>query len=83
MKKLETIDESGWKQQTIENALEQKRRRGRPRSASSFRFKTVGLEPEDWSWLALWCPDGNQSVQLRELLDRAKKFWPTGPARFR
>lgn len=55
------------------------KRRGRPSDPLALRFKTVGLRPDQWEWLALWLPDGNPSEQMRELFERAQSFWPSGP----
>jgi hypothetical protein len=41
--------------------------------------RAIYLTAAEWERLALWHP-GNASEQLRELLDRAGKFWPRGPA---
>lgn len=56
---------------------------GRKKSDSSLQFKTVGLSADDWEWLLLWMPDGSATAQLRELVQRGKKFWPSGPSKFR
>jgi hypothetical protein len=45
--------------------------------------ESVYLTSAEWAWLELWMPGGNRSEQVRELLERARKFWPSGPARFR
>ena len=58
-------------------------RRGRPRSPDSLVFVTVGLTPTQWAWLRLWFPTGSPTDQLRALFERALKFWPAGPGRFR
>lgn len=60
-----------------------KKKRGRPASADSYVYVTIGLRPEHWRWLALWFPNGSPSDQVRALLDRALKFWPSGPHRFK
>lgn len=67
----------------IETYLDRPGRRGRPCSKNPQRYKTVGITEEQWQWLERWRPGGSPSDQLRELLDRAMKFWPGGPAVFR
>lgn len=57
-------------------------RRGRPRSDNPLVFKTVGLTDAQWQWLSLWSK-ASPTAALRDLFDRASKFWPAGPARFR
>jgi len=54
----------------------------RPRSKNPLIFKTVGLTEDQWKWLQLW-NSTNPTLALRELLDRAFRFWPSGPFRFR
>jgi hypothetical protein len=56
---------------------------GRKKSPDALVFKTVGLTQAQWDWLALWLPGGSITSQFRSLLDRAMKFWPSGPTRFR
>ena len=59
------------------------KKRGRPASPDAFVYITIGLRPEHWRWLSLWFPGGSPSDQVRALLDRALKFWPSGPAKFK
>lgn len=66
-----------------ENCPVGKKKRGRPSSSESYVYITIGLRPEHWCWLALWFPTGSPSDQARALLDRALKFWPSGPNRFK
>jgi hypothetical protein len=56
---------------------------GRPRLKSPFIYHSVSLTQEQWNFIMLWFPTGNPSQALRELLERAVKFWPSGPGRFR
>lgn len=63
--------------------VETKRRPGRKKDPAALVFKTVGMPAWAWDWLALWMPTGNPTTQLRELLERAAKFWPAGPGAFR
>lgn len=72
------IDQSGWDQPGLFE-----KRRGRPKKGNSLRFKTVGMTDEDWRWLSLWMPGASPTSQLAELVERAKKFWPAGPTKFR
>lgn len=62
-----------------------KRKRGRPPLPEGERMEgeRVYLRPDDWRWLERWLPGGNPSEQMRELFERARKFWPGGPSRFR
>jgi len=63
--------------------------RGRPVGTSkdtSYKWRSVGLTQADWDWLDLWFPGqspGASSLSLRELVERARKFWPNGPNKFR
>lgn len=65
------------------NSTTAKLTRGRPRDPNALVFHTVGLTREQWEWLTLWMPEGNRTDQVKELFDRARKFWPKGPAVFR
>lgn len=56
---------------------------GRPKSGDPLIYRTVGLTADQWRWLALWHESNNPGAQLRELLERAVKFWPGGPRVFR
>lgn len=56
---------------------------GRKRSANPMIFKTVGLSKDDWDFLDKWFDSDNPSLKVRELLERAKRFWPAGPNAFR
>ena len=58
-------------------------KRGRPPIADPLIFKTVGLTALEWEWLATWHPEGNVTNQLSELVERSRKFWPSGPTKFR
>lgn len=58
-------------------------RRGRKNDPNKKVFRSYGLRPDRLKWLELWFPDGNPTDQINALLDRAMKFWPSGPARFR
>ena len=61
------------------------KKRGRPLGSvkkDSYIYITIGLRPVHWVWLGLW-HEGTVSDQIRALLDRALKFWPAGPNRFR
>lgn len=58
-------------------------RRGRPLSSDKLIFKTIGLTKSQWEWLSLWNGGGNKTVHIRELFERAMKFWPKGPYKFR
>lgn len=56
---------------------------GRKKDPDAVTFKSVGFRPSEWEWLALWSvgkekPD-NPTVQLREVVERSRKFWPDGP----
>lgn len=55
----------------------------RPKSTNPLVTRSVCLTAEQWAWLDLWFPGGNFSFCLRELFDRAMKFWPSGPSKFR
>ena len=66
-----------------ENIAVVKRGRGRPKDPNALQFHTLGLTQAQWEWLALWFPEGNRTAQLQELLERSRKFWPAGPAKFR
>lgn len=55
---------------------------GRKKSSTSKIFHTVGLTAAEWEFLGKWF-SGNKTGQLRELIERAQKFWPAGPSRFR
>ena len=48
-------------------------------------FKTVGLTSAQWAWLEQWAISDveNPTECLGELVDRAMKFWPSGPNKFR
>lgn len=59
------------------------KRKGRPRSEDSLVFITVGLSKAQWEWLKLWFPGGNPTDSLKALLERAVRFWPSGPYKFR
>ena len=92
MLNLDRIDDSGWLQSRFVLSPPRKTnfpigkiksRRGRPAKDDAFVYVTIGLRPAHWAWLKLWFPGGNPSDQLRALLDRALKFWPSGPVRFR
>lgn len=41
--------------------------------------KTITLRESEWQWLALWAPGAPESCQLRDVVDRGKRFWPAGP----
>jgi hypothetical protein len=56
---------------------------GRPRSKDPLIFKSIGLTASQWEWLQLWFPTGNVTDQLKALHERAVKFWPSGPNRFK
>lgn len=56
---------------------------GRPRSKDPLVFKTVGFTESQWEYISLWLPSGSPTEQLRSLLERCLKFWPSGPGRFR
>lgn len=80
------IDESGWVQPDLPPVSRRGGARpgsGRKKKDDTLQWKTVGLTPEQWLWLSTWMPTGSPSNQLRELLERAEKFWPAGPSRFR
>ena len=55
----------------------------RPKSDNPLVFRTVGLTAAQWRWLDLWLLSASPTAQLRELFDRAVKFWPSGPHRFK
>jgi hypothetical protein len=57
--------------------------RGRPKTENPLVFKTIGLTVEQWDWLYLWFPTGNRTDRMKELFERAMKFWPGGPGKFR
>lgn len=79
---MKKIDESGWLQ--IEITDLEKKRRGRPSiGTKAKKFKTVGLTEDEWRWLEMWLPGASPTSQLQELVERARKFWPAGPAKFR
>ena len=59
------------------------KKRGRPASDDKLYFYTVGLTSDEWGWLSLWFPGASPTAQLRELFERSRKFWPSGPAKFR
>lgn len=59
------------------------KRLGRPKSEDSLVFVTVGLTRAQWSWLQLWFPTGSITDALRGLVERAVRFWPGGPFKFR
>lgn len=56
---------------------------GRKPSDSATKGAKVNLTAEQWEYLELWFPGANRSDQVRALLERAVKFWPSGPAVFR
>ena len=69
--------------------MSETRRRGRPADPDALRFQSVGLRPADREYLRLWRlnPDNapgteadNLTVQLRLLIETARKFWPEGSA---
>jgi len=91
---LDVIDDSGWLQSNIDFETKSesnfsvgksisRKNRGRPRKDDSFVYVTIGLRPIQWAWLQLWFPNGSPSDCVRSLLDRALKFWPAGPYKFR
>ena len=59
------------------------KKKGRPASSNPMVFYTIGMTAEQWAWLELWHPGGNRTDQMKDLLYRAQKFWPAGPAKFR
>lgn len=59
------------------------RRRGRPRQSDSKLSFGVALRPDQWAYLDLWFPGAKPTAQVEALLERAVKFWPAGPGRFR
>lgn len=59
------------------------KKKGRPRSEDSLVFVTVGLTKTQWAWLRLWFPTGSMTHALGALIDRAVRFWPSGPFKFR
>lgn len=69
--------------QTMELPLKERSRRGRKKDPNKLNFRSYGLRPDRETWLALWFPDGSPTDQLNALLDRAIKFWPSGPGKFR
>jgi hypothetical protein len=77
--KTDRIDDSGWMQERIEF----KKGRGRPRSRNALVFKTIGLTQDQWLWMELWRPGESPTAMIQELLERSMKFWPSGPAKFR
>lgn len=62
--------------------LHQTKRRGRPRSADPLHRISVRLNSREVEWLSLWSDD-SPTTQIRDLLERAMKFWPAGPYKFR
>lgn len=82
---IDKLDESGWLQSRLALPANKPtgKKRGRPSSPDAYVYITIGLRPFQWEWLALWFPNGSPSDQVRALLDRALKFWPVGPGRFR
>ena len=57
--------------------------RGRTKSKDPLIFKTIGLTEDQWQWLNLWFPEASPTAQFRELFDRSRRFWPSGPNKFK
>lgn len=53
---------------------------GRKADPNKMQQVFASLPASDIEWLTLWHP-GNTGDQLRELLSRARSFWPDGPHR--
>ena len=68
---------------TLERRRDLPETRGRKKSPDPLIFKSVGLTSAQWDWLELWQRGASPSHLLRSLLDRAIKFWPSGPTKFR
>lgn len=78
------IVESGWDQPSFDDAGLLGKKRGRkPIGNKKLQFKTIGLTAEQWEWLEKWLPGRSPTAQARELFERARKFWPAGPNKFR
>jgi hypothetical protein len=52
--------------------------RGRPKLLNKLVFKSVGLTLDQWIYLKKWCPEGNQTAQLRALIKMVEKKYPQG-----
>ncbi len=57
----------------------EKRRRGRPEDPDKLHFYSIGLRSHEWVLLEKFLPGANKTEQMRELIERVKKFWPQGP----
>jgi hypothetical protein len=58
-------------------------KKGRPSNPDSKVFRNVGLRPAEWEYLSMWFDSTNPSMQVSELINRAVRFWPSGPLKFR
>lgn len=56
---------------------------GRPSSPDSLVPVSVRLSHDQIKFLSLWTDNDCISLQLRDCLERAMKFWPAGPNKFR
>lgn len=54
---------------------------GRPRSANPSVRISVRINSADAQWLSLWAD--TPTLQIQDLINRARLFWPSGPRRFR
>lgn len=82
--KGDVVDDSGWVQARLSSGYGGKRPgAGRKPTGKAKTFRSVGLSESEWAYLELWQTGASPSDQLRELLERAMKFWPSGPAKFR
>ena len=55
---------------------------GRPRDSNKLQFRSIGLRPARWSYLALWWPSDNITEQINNALERLEKYAPAGPDKF-
>ncbi len=53
---------------------------GKTQPEDQLHGRTVYLKQAELEWMEFWFPGGNPTEQLRELMGRARKFWPKGPA---
>lgn len=68
---------------TLNLPLNNRSRCGRKKDPNKLQFASYGLRPDRLAWLELWFPGGSPTDQLNALIDRAIRFWPSGPGRFR
>jgi hypothetical protein len=72
-----------WQQPSLDCLHSTVKRRGRPPAINPGKRISVYLNSQEAAFLSLWSTDGSPSTQFKDLLERAMKFWPAGPGRFR